>query len=271
MQSSLRICYPQIPLIAESISVTSGGNIALAKNLFYGGANLYYQRSSAGQQTRIDVDLGNGNEQSINFVAIRRANLLTALDEGNARIRIRGSNDSFSTQDTVFDFDNLSTGDLIKDSDLFSFLTTDSTAYRYWRIQLSTTASVVHRLGKVYFGKIFDFDRPPSYPYSYELFNSQNPFVSDSGATFKTQLRQRKREFSFSWRAVSDAKRNEFDHKVGRFLDTFQVALHHDTADTVNSPLGGSELVWGYADYGNSAGPVGDFNNVNLTVVEDIA
>lgn len=268
--SELTILYPQIALLAESISGTNTTD-AQIKNISYGGGNLYLESDSSVTDMYVDYDLGSGNTASINFVAVRRANLLSAQDEGNARIRIIGSSDNFSSSnDTVFDEDNLSTSGLLNNSDLIDTLSSPSTAYRYWRIRTTTDSSAIHRIGKVYFGSIFDFGRSPSYPYDYQYFNSGGAFISDSGAAFKSAMRPRKRRFTFEWRAISDSLRNSFDSNIGKNLDTFQIALYHNQSGTSNSPLGGDKLAWGYGEYSLSTGARYDLNDLRIELTEDM-
>lgn len=270
-RSELTMIYPEIALNSESITAFTGGNQSLVKNLFYGGASLYYERNSAGTTTQIRFDLGSGNSSTIDFVAIRRANLLTSLDEGNARIRINASNDNWSTTTELFDFENLGTDDLIYGSDLFVHSETPSGSFRYFELRLDTTASVVHRLGKCYFGMLVDLQRSPSYPYQIEYLGSSNAFVSDSGSTFKTQLRAKKRRFEFTWKAIPDIYRDYFDILIGRYLDSFQLGLVHNQDGTENSPLGAYPIVWGYAEHETKTGPVANLNELTIRLTEDVA
>lgn len=264
--SALAICYPQIALLSQAIA---GINTSTAKNLFYGGGNLFMQRTSPGTVTRVRCDLGGGNGRGVDYVALRRVNLLTALDEGNISITLYGSNDNFSTKTPIIELLNLSTTILLNGQDYFHWLEDLSAPFRYWEVEITSSASIVHRLGKCYFGELRDFGRCPSYPYSYSLFNGTEAFVSDTGAMFKSQTRNRKRSFTFNWLALTDDQRNSFDKDIGRYLDTFQLALHN-VANTPHKALGGDRLVWGYAETSNNSGPVEDLNELQFELIEDM-
>lgn len=267
--SEVTICYPEIALNAVTVA-TNNMVAATAKNLSFGGGNLYVQSNGAQTSAWVKYDLGAGNERTVDYIALRRVNLLTAANEGFVRVLLRGSNDNFVSEDiTVFDFQNLTTADLLNGKDLFSRLGEPSEAFRWWRVIITSGAPITMRLGKAYFGRLVDFGRSPVYPYQYSYFNSGEAFVSDAGAMFKSQNRSKKRRFELTWKNITDAVRNNFDLTVGQYLDAFQVAVHN-LSDSEHRVLSGQDLVWGYATYENKSGVWANLNDIQVQLIEDI-
>ena len=271
----LQIAFLEVPFDALSSSATSEDSDYPHENLFFGGSSLLYKTSSTATSNNIDLDLGSGFTSSIDYLILRGCNLLVgSAGESNAGVSIIGSTDNFSSSNnTIFSNTTIETSDLTgpRTEDLILSGST-STAYRYWRVQTTSTGSVYHTYRKIYCGNLFDFGGiSPVYPYSPNYSDTLKGFTSDSGALFKTTSGYRRRVYTFTWNGVTDAYRDEFDSKVNKYANDFPVYLYQPSSAT-HSPLNGHDLVCCWIDSVSwSSGEWKDVNSVTVSFVEDIA
>jgi len=269
--SELEILFPEVPNLAISSSASNEDSNYPHQNLFSGGSTTYFKRADNGTQTTIDFDLGLGNTQTIDFAYFRGANLLIAEADAEVDLSIHASTDNFSASDvTILSVSNITSANLTGTHNEDILLTAaTSSAYRYWRIQIDSTTSFKHLLRACYFGTRRTLGRSPSFPYSPATIFEGKRFTADSGAMFQTSNGRPKRAYSFNWRAITDAIRDAFDHEVVRYSKDFPIVLYAPSAG-IQSPLNGKEVVFGWFTAAwQAAGPKKDFNNLQISFIED--
>ncbi len=273
--SKFKISYNDIPRRAASTSLTTGSENANHphENLFYGTSGIYFVSNASVTETAITLDLGSGVTATVDHMIIRGINLFLQNSVGTRRIRLRGSTDNFSASNVVV----LDSGDfttnaafLGSQSDDLVITGTESSAYRYWRVQITTSSACLHYLRKVYFGKFFDFgDRTPSYPYIPGLEVPNQGFESDAGTIFSTSNGYAKRSLSLNYKGITDDIRDEFRTKIGQYLADFPVFLYSES-DLGHDVLDSSRVLFGWLTANYSAEQWKDNNKIGLTFREDL-
>lgn len=203
-----------------------------AVNFFYGGSNLIAKRSEAGTSTsNIQLDLGAGASDTVDFVAFRGVNLLRAIGL-SFTLLVRGSNDNFVSTTNIYN-DTITVTDAVgSTSDDWIEFATESAAYRYFDIRISGTASGALRYGgrKLYIGTAFDFGGiAPRYPYSLNLINpAQSPMDLRAGSAFGSSSGKSFYILEGSYHGISDALRDQFVEKVVRYSADYPMWVYTD-------------------------------------------
>lgn len=103
---------------------------------------------------------------------------------------------------------------------------TETTAYRYWALQIDAPETSTRTLGKVLFGKLFDINRDPA---------------DDPGAEhvkFQDKGMRCTRRFNLPYRGITPAKQQEFEAKIGQFKDeNLAVLVGEDSPITMTQSL----------------------------------
>lgn len=257
--------------IAESI-IAAGSTDGTIQNLLFGPSTIFWERETAGTQSRIELDLGAGNAEVANFFYLRGVELFEALTAGAFTIELIGSNNNFSSETTLFTFSGTNTFSSkvgTYEEDVIDYNINSITAYRYFAIEINSANSVKHILRKAYFGKFIDFGRDPSYPYGANLKDDSRAFIADSGSTFKTSSGRRPLVLDYGWRGISDTVRNALITDVERYTNDYPVVLYQPSGST-HSPLCGFSTVFGWATVTQQTDFWKNLNQIALTLTEDI-
>lgn len=219
--ANLLIGYSQIGFSSSSeLSTPTMASGYSARNL-YGGGRVETVRASAAATTST-WSWDHGATVQPEYIFLARADLLRRADSAATTWTVDGSSSSgFGTVDTKTGTFNL--GDLKgpRSEDLISTFTYSS-AYRYWRFKMTTTASVVHEYSKLFLGNWLDLGRDPLYPARFSV----DPAVPMPRAAALT--------FDLAWTGISDATISSFVDKVLKYRDANPVILY-DAGDLVFS------------------------------------
>ena len=254
--------------IAQSITA-DGSTDGVIQNLLFGSSSIFWERATAGTQSRIEFDLGVGVSQVAHFLYVRGVELYQAISAGASTIKLFGSNDNFSSETELLSIDLTTTPVGTYGEDLIDYDSTITTAYRYFALQLDSANSVKHILRKAYFGRFINFGRDPSYPYDANLRDDQRAFVADAGTVFKTSSGRRALSLQFGWKGIADSVRNSLITDVERYTNDSPVFLYQPSGST-HSPLCGYTTVFGWASVTQATDFWKNINNVSLVLSEDI-
>jgi len=265
--SIIKIAYNEISHLAQSTSASSENANFSHENLFYGGSTIYWERGTAGTSTNFDFTLPSGVTRKVEYVYLR--NVLPLLDLSNFSVELRGSTDNFSSSDVlVLDTGNVTAANCGSYNEDYFFKGSISGAYRYWRVVLKTTSSVIARVSKIYFGELFSFTRSPVYPYSRNYVTQVEGFSANSGAIFSTANGRASRGYNLKWTHFSNDARNDFEKKIGKLLKNYPIVLVED----VNSDhkVLDNKASFGFARYEIQSPVWKDIHHLDLEFREDI-
>lgn len=226
---TFKIGFNDIPRRAISSSANSENADYPHENLFYGGKTIFWQSAAAVTSSQITFDLGSGITSAAEYFAVAGLNSIIAQTPGTLTLQLRASTDNFAASDVLIsEATPLTSANLIGTYDedyLKSF--TLSTAYRYWRFKITTSNAVYHKLRALYFGAFFDFDgKSPRYPYDISPRQAGGSFISDAGTMFATSSGRAKYRGNLAWTGITDAVRNEFFEKIGRYLMDYPIFFY---------------------------------------------
>lgn len=271
--SIFSIGYPDIPWRALSVSASTETGFPVS-NLYYGGSNLIWKRSSTATSTNITFDMGVGKSTNANYCFLRGIKHTVALAGGaaNCRVEIRASTDNFSGSNVLVAEQNpiVLVGSRLEDAIIPFALSAD---YRYWRVVIITTGAVQHKLRKLFLGVLYNFDNNlPIYPYSQAYQNNSKPFVADNGSMFKTSNGRKQRAYTFNWRNVTDFERSRFQQLILEKKDDSPIFLYYDHNTGYHDPLSSQTVITAWIDNFNiNPGDENkDLNSVQLRLIEDI-
>ena len=213
--TNLLLGYPDIPFSSSVLASPSGASALWVIN---GGRTYHFTRATAGTSSTWDFDLGSGNTATPAYLYVARADLIRKRDSAASTWTLTGSaSSSFTSPDT--ETGTFNTADLVgpRQEDLLLTSLSYSTAYRYWRFTVTTTASFQHKFSKVYFGAWFDFGREPVAPLRIDRQ------VITPGA------RELPNRFRLIWRGISDGTLNSLSSKILAHADLNPVILYDPT------------------------------------------
>lgn len=164
MAADLVICFPHFSRIGTLIASPTGKARHGATNALGGGRSVFFHAASAATVSRFDFDLGSGVLKKPDFAILAGIRPLVLKDSAAVDFRVIGSASSSFTSPELEEF-TISAADLEgpESQDYYAELNFAST-FRYWRIEIETTASFAHVIGKILFGNWFDPIRPPLAP-----------------------------------------------------------------------------------------------------------
>lgn len=285
MTAFVQISHNKIARLSTAISVTTtdgsnnpvslGPNDFPARNAFYGGSTVYWQNSDTTGVRHSIFRLTIGSDyatEKIDHVAIRGLNLMFKGGSGNVDIEVRGSTDNFASSNVqLLNDTGITAADLVGPFlEDYIFTGVLSAAYRYYKITITSTNSVPHRIRKINIGTLFTFGgKSPYYPYTPGYGDNGTPFTADAGSVFKTSIGRRPRQLDFSWRGITDDLRIEFDKDIRQSLCDYPIFLYEPSASD-HSPLNGDTLVYGWAGADVGTKEWKDNNQITLSLREDI-
>lgn len=272
--ADLVLGYPQIQFNAISSSASAEDTDFPHQNLVTGSRALHWERGSAGTSANITWDLGSGNTDTIDYAFFAKASYLTSLGS-DIDLDVRASTDNFSvSDDSILSDTNITSADLggPKSEDLL-LTGSESTAYRYWRLALTSTSSYDYALSKFFIGTWFDFgNRGPIYPYSIRQVTNQRTFETDSATAYRSRGGKPQLEFTFQWR-VTDDVRDDFNDKIGKFWDIHSYVLYCPDSN-FKHPLAGNRFCHvriAEEPRLEGRGPIQNNNLITLVFREEIA
>lgn len=219
--SNLAIALPPDTYSASLFAATTADASYPLTNLALGPRHLHYKASTTITVSQFDYDFGSAITPD--FLILARADLLFKSDSANPAVALIGSaSSSFSSPDTYSSTITSATlyGSTNED---WIYLPTVTTPRRYWRVQITTTASFAHRFSKLYLGASLDLGRDPSFP---RRVTRGMTNVRDRAAQHM---------FFFDWRGITDANRYNFNTVLGKYRDVNPVFLFTRTFhDTLN-------------------------------------
>lgn len=205
------------PTVLASPTAASGYGL---NELWVGRRGEGYKINAAATTTSIDLDLGASYSPTLIHFVISGAQINRLQDTASTTAEVIASNSSlFTSPEQVtyaYDLDDLvgPRGEEITSSFV------PSTAFRYWRLKLTTTASFKHEFLKWPFGQPFDMGRDPLHGRRIDrnIISANN--------------REPISQVTFEWLGVTNAKTNEFIDKVVKDKDIAPVWLlttdYHD-------------------------------------------
>ena len=168
--ANLTFHYPQVQFLGSNISVPTGATGYGANNAHSGSRAKIFHASAASTSSAWSWDYG--STIAPDYLIIAHADCMTKRDTASVSYTLRGASDSGFVTGTNYS-GTISTSGLIgtTSSDFYVVLTT--TAYQYWRLTLTTTASFKHMLSKIYVGQALDLGRDPTFSSSIKREGSQ--------------------------------------------------------------------------------------------------
>ncbi len=272
--TNIKIAYNDIPFRAVLTTASSENTDYPHQNLFGTSKTLHWESASAVTSSTITLDLGVGNTASIDHAILSGLNAILAQTSGTLGVYIRGSTDNFvGSNVVVLSNANVLASDLVgSHNEEFVLEGALSTAYRYWRLHITTANSVIHKLRNLFLGVYFDFSgRSPSYPYSIGLNSNalSKGFVGDANTMFVSSSGRTRREYSLSWKGITDAVREDFYAKIGEYLSDFPFYLVLPTGFTHQILKNKLMYGWGNSSY-DSNEKWKNSGYISFTFYEDI-
>ena len=225
MSSNFLIGYPDIPFASTIVTQPTASSGYAATNVVNGSRGDMFKLASAATTTTYEWDYTTTTAPAYLYIA--RADLIRKRDSASTTWTVTGSaSSSFTFPDTATD--TFDTSDLKnpRGEDLIATFSY-GTAYRYWRVRITTTASFAHQFSKIYLGSWFDFGREP---------------VADLRQTLGAQSawsRHTAFNLRMTWRGISDSLVNSLNTKITQYRDVNPVILY-DAADLI---LGGYRVL----------------------------
>jgi hypothetical protein len=193
------------------------------------GSRSNMWRSTSTVIARIHTDLSSGVTSTCDYWYMARADLyynnIKATTTG--RFYLQSSPDDAAWTVRA---DNSITGQYgPRTEDTFA-LVSNSGAYRYWRVQLTTADGATtskHTLSKVMFGTTYDIGRDPEYAIVHRRA-IKRPGARDTAFTVECK-----------WRGITDAKRATLISDVLKYKDVAPLVLY----ETTDNIFGGFKLL----------------------------
>jgi len=269
----LLLGYSSLPQDAVTTSVANENSDYPHENSIFGGASTRYSRNVASTFSNVTYDLGSGVTGTAEYIALRKADLLTDLATGEIDVKLRASTDNFSaSNDVILSADDIEVSDLVGPrSDNILVVDTESSAYRYWRVRITSDASLVHTWSTAHFGLWFDFgEKNPIFPYESSWEDNSKLFEADSGATYKSIMGVQPRMYKFRWYVTDSVRATLTSTVIPRLQNT--IGWLYAPNSSFRAHLDGETIVpvWLTRAEARSPGPVTDYNIVELEFVEDV-
>lgn len=267
------IAYNSIPRDSLITTPSSEDSDYPHENLFHGSSTIYWKTAAAVTSSNIVFDLGSGNSAAVEYAILHGLRPLLASTPGTVGVQVRASTDNFSgSDDLILSDSNVQIADLVgPHADTLVLTDTVSSAYRYWKLVITTTNSVKHILNKFYLGEFFNFsNRAPRYPYTPGL-NTGNSrgFIADAGTVFSTSSGRPREERLLVWHGIPDSVLNTFTTQIRRYLSDFPLFLYTPDSFTHN-PLP-DNILFGWASVEVESGEQWlNTNIVTMNFIEDI-
>lgn len=177
-------------------------------------------------------DLGSGfatKQNKIEYMYLSNAKMLQ--NSGITAVALKRSTDNvtYSSEFNITSFGSASlTGSTGKD-----YYTTkaESLAYRYWRIEV--TGSADFRMGKAYFGKLFNFTYDPDY--RVDKKPSYEALRSSSGARWAGRLKNEKYRISLDFNCLPQSDINSFNSLILEQAHSNDFVLIASSSDILDS------------------------------------
>ncbi|RMD51440.1 hypothetical protein D6827_02250 [Candidatus Parcubacteria bacterium] len=242
------------------------------QNLFYGSAGLVWRTASQVTSSTITLDLGGGNELSADHAIFSGAKAMIAQSPNDVDIELRASTDNFVTSDVLISSaTNLQTSDLVgAEPDEIVLTFTATSVYRYWRIKITSTASIYHTLRKASFGTFFDFGGVgPAIDYNINLLLSNIAFTGSALQQFGTTRGRKPFIANFSYKNISDSLRESWETNFIANAEDIPVYLYQATGEDADL-ISGKTVLLGRLASAQSNSTFKNINNIAFTFIEDI-
>lgn len=191
----------------EGSTIADGGDVYSYSR---GSRAVYTSRSSTGTGFTVAYDFGSGNDKAFDTVFVARADMLqdTAVSQFALQRSSNGSSWTNQYGAWTFSTDTLACPTATDFIDTFTL----SSAYRYWRINFSGTATNFKH-SKHCFCTGFDFGDDPVAvipSVSHESYSTEHA----SGDITFLRMRRPQRTYKITWRGITDAKVYSLDTEI---------------------------------------------------------
>lgn len=181
------------------------------ENIFDGPKQETWKAAAASTQSDIDLDLDEtgttGFTLDPDYLIIGRADVNRVRDSAAVSITLFGDdNPAFSSPESASTTYDLTDLDDRFNEDLY-LETTFTTGFRYWRLRIGTTDSVIHEISHWYMGTFFDFGSEPVFSARYRTGRSAG------------WQRKDRRVFDLEWKGRPDTIKNSSVEKLEKKRD----------------------------------------------------
>ncbi len=209
MATNLEFLYPHIPFTGTNGTFPTADTGYNSSAVITGPRANFFRASASGTSVAWDWDYG--TTVTPNYCVIAHADWLTKRDTANISYTIRGASDSGFVTGTNYT-GTISTASLLGPTLSDSYISFSPNAYRYWRVTLTTTASMKHMLSKIYLGTAFDLGRDPEFSSALQRYASGTH-------------RQSKMLVELEYEGVLNATRQSFFDTIVKYADSNPVFL----------------------------------------------
>jgi hypothetical protein len=215
--TNLLISYPNYMYSADTLTTPGVASGYYVADVSTGPRGVHYVASSATTSTIWELDRGAADVP--NHMILARADLLRRLDSAACVWSVTGSASSaFASPETQTGSWNQA--DLLGPRAEDLVVTFTPSSFRYWRVKLVTTASVIHRYSKIYFGEWFDFGSEPIVD------------VPQTRAVRARGNREAYYKYTLTWKGVNNTVAAAFNDDILSMRDTHPVFLY-DAGDLI--------------------------------------
>ena len=216
---NLKFCYADAQVRALTVTSPASDVVKTTDtfpigNALSGARHRHYRTDAQVTSTDIDIDLGSTGQTNPDYFIIARADFLKRGDSSDPVFTLEGDdNSSFTSPETSAltvtsaQLKGPHNEDIIKE-------TSFTTSYRYWRLNIASTATIQHEISKIYFGNWLDLGRDPSYAPQIEF------------GEWSHTRRRRARTISLFFRGITTANRLLFETKVVANKDVHPLFLY---------------------------------------------
>lgn len=265
--SDLSISYFEIPRKAISIQASSQGADFPVENLFIGSAKTYWRTAELTTESFITFDLGSSVTKSVDHLIISGVKAMLAQADSEVDINLRASTDNFVASDVSILLDsNLTDTDLVGiDSDSLIITDTESSAYRYWRLKITSDTAIYHTLRAASFGTLFSFgSKSPKVGYTAGI---QEPVFNNMN--YSSSRGRRGRVYSMNYNGVTDANRITFEDEMYEYTEDYLTYLV-EAASPNTQILSGKRVVLGRITQAGVRSEYNDVNAISLSFEEEV-
>ncbi len=247
--TSLLIGYSDIPMRATGVMSYATSTTTetpdeeddyQALNAYQGERFHWWKSSYTKSEHNIRWDLGPSSTKTASFIILSGLEYLRSLyPTTTIEFQLMRSSDdsSYTAEQTISSLNSLTLVGPWSNDYITTF--TASSAYRYWRARILSTAGTsdfVSRIGKIYFGNLFDMGREPA-TYTIERdYQFASDFIASSGVKFTGRLSLPRYKISLEWHGISDTITKAFFDDIYSRRDTHTLFLYtssfHDVLDS---------------------------------------
>lgn len=251
--TSFLIGYPDIPMrVTGVMSYATNSSTETpdedddyqALNTYQGERFHWWKSSYTKSEHNIRWDLGPSTTRTASFIILSRLDYLQSLyPTTTTEFQLLRSDDdsSYTAEQTI---SNLHSLPLIGPwSNDYITIFTASSAYRFWRARLLSTAGTADftsRIGKVYFGNMFDMGREPALYNIKRDYVFSSDFVAGSGVVYSGRLSVPRYKIDLEWHGISDSTTKTFFDDIYSHRHTTTFFLY---TDSFHDPLNGERLI----------------------------